>query len=477
MQQQFLTPLCVDLDGTLVQTNTLFEALLVAIKRNPLRVIPLFFAVFKGKTYVKHAIGEYTKHEQFIWLYNDEFLAFLRIEHKKGRKLILATASDFAIAQRIASELNLFDEVIASSLTMPVIASKKYILLEEKFGKQGFSYAGNSHSDVKVWERATSAILVHTSKKVSALVKKRIPVEAEFQKSKQLRLQDIVQEIRIHQWLKNLLLFVPLVMAHQIGDGRLALHAIIGFFSFSALASCMYVMNDLLDIPSDRAHNTKRMRPIALGTISAVQAIALAFILLAASFTLALSFLPFAFFHMLLLYVGINGIYSFRAKKIPYVDISILTSLYVLRIFAGSAATQVPTSTWLFYFAGYLFLFLACMKRVIELLQLQKAEDTAPGRGYSKRDTNILTTLGISSSILSCIVLGLYIKSDTVILLYNRPTLLWALLPLLIIWIVRMWHLTLAKKMPDDPVLFTSKDPVSYAIGSAVLGILLLATL
>ncbi|MDA1169242.1 MAG: UbiA family prenyltransferase [bacterium] len=477
MQQLFSTPLCVDLDGTLIKTNTLFEAFLVAIKRNPLRFISLFFATFRGKTYTKHIIGQYAKHESFVWLYNNEFLTYIQTEHAKGRILILATASDIAIANKVASELGIFQEVIASSITTPVNASTKYKVLEERFGNQGFSYAGNSHADIAVWNISSSAIFVHTPKAIASLVKKSIPIEAKFPVTKHLTLSDVVQEIRIHQWLKNLLLFVPLIMAHQIGDGKLTLHALVGFFSFSLLASSMYVMNDLLDIPSDRAHKTKRTRPIALGTISALQAIFLAGFLGITSFALALAVLPFSFFQMLVLYICINGIYSFRAKKIPYVDISILTALYVLRIFAGSAATIVPTSTWLFLFAGCLFFFLACMKRVIELLQLQKAQDTAPGRGYSKQDTKRLVTLGISSSFLSCIVLGLYIRSNNVTLLYSRPELLWALLPLLGIWIIRMWHLTLTKRLPDDPVLFTSKDSVSYGIGAAVIGILLLATL
>jgi len=476
MQQQFLTTLCVDLDGTLVKTNTLFEAFLIAIKKNPFRIGSLLLASFQGKAHVKHLIGAYTSNEQFQWLYNNEFLAFLRAEHSKGRKLVLATASDFAIAQKVALELSLFEEVIASTIATPVTASKKYILLENRFGKQGFSYAGNSRSDIEIWNRSASAIFVHTPKNIASLVTQNIPVEAEFPVAKHLTMRDIVQEIRIHQWLKNLLLFIPPIMAHQIGDSRVLIHALVGFFSFSALASCMYVMNDLLDIPSDRAHKTKRLRPIALGTISALQAVLLAIFLITISFLLALTILPFSFFQMLVLYIFMNAIYSLRAKKVPYLDISILAGLYVLRIVAGSAATNVPTSSWLFFFAGCFFFYLASMKRVIELLQLQKAQDTAPGRGYSKLDTKALITLGITFSILSCIILGLYITSNTVTLLYTQPHILWLLLPLLIIWIVRMWYLTLTNKLPDDPVLFTSKDAVSYGIGTAVIGILLLAT-
>ncbi len=475
MQQQFNTPLCVDIDGTLVETNTLFEAALSAIKRNPLRIASLLAAAFQGKAYVKHRIGQYVQEESFTWLYNSKLLAFLRIERAKGRTLILASATDTVIAQKISEELGIFDEVIANTLAKPLHASTKYTVLKERFGEKGFSYAGNSHSDLTVWNISASAIIVHASENVSSIVRKNIPVEAEFPSTKRLRAEDILQEIRLHQWLKNVLLFIPPLMAHRIQDNDVLFPAIIGFFSFSLLASTMYVMNDLLDIPSDRAHLTKRMRPIALGTISALQAVVLAGILALTSFSLAIAFLPGAFLHMLLLYIVINTIYSLRAKKLPYIDIIILAGLYVLRIIAGSAATEVPTSSWLFLFAGCFFLYLASMKRVIELLQLKSKSDVAPGRGYTKRDTELLVALGMTSSLLSLIVLGLYVGSESVARLYTHPNILWIIIPLLTVWIIRMWRLALTRKLPDDPVLFTSKDFTSYGIGAAIVGVLFLA--
>ena len=475
MPQQPSSILCVDLDGTLIETNTIFEALLVAMKKNPFRLFPILSSAFQSKAYVKHTIGEYVKNESFTWLYNNKLLAFLRIEHSKGRTLILATASDSTIANAVAKELGIFSEVIASTLEKPINATTKFQVLKERFGEKGFSYAGNSTSDISVWNVATSAIIVHAPNKVTAFIREHSVIEREFPSEKKLRIQDIVQEIRIHQWLKNLLLFVPPIMAHRIGNPETFFHTLVGFFSFSLLASSMYVMNDLLDIQADRAHQTKRFRPIALGTISALQAIILAVCVALGSFIFALSLLPLAFSAMLVLYIVINAVYSFRAKKIPYIDISILAGLYVLRIIAGSAATGITTSSWLFFFAGFFFFFLASMKRVIELLQLKQREDMAPGRGYSKRDTELLVALGMTSSLLACIVLGLYMRSESVTHLYTNPKMLWTILPLLTIWIVRMWYLTLTKKMPDDPVLFTSKDIVSYGIGTAIVGVLIIA--
>lgn len=475
MQQQFSTPLCVDLDGTLVETNTLFEAGLTGFKKNPFRIFALLLAALKGKAHVKHLIGEYTKKESFIWPYNSKLLAFLRMERAKGRSLILTTASDHSIANKVAEELGIFDEVIANTITEPVSASLKYQLLKERFGEKGFSYAGNSHADISVWNIAASAILVHTAKDIASHVRNTTPVEAEFPSTKRLTLKDVLREIRVHQWLKNLLLFVPPIMAHRIGDPGIIFSAIIGFFSFSFLASSMYVMNDLLDIPSDRAHATKRMRPIAFGTISAFQGVIIAVLLAASSFLLADVFLPFVFLQMLLIYIIINTIYTLRVKKIPYLDIIILAGLYVLRIVAGSAATGVATSVWLFFFAGCFFFYLASVKRVTELLQLANRTDSAPGRGYTKADTELLVALGLTFALLSCIVLGLYIGSKTVIRLYDRPEALWAIIPLLSIWIIRMGYITLKKQMPDDPVLFTSKDRVSYGIALAIFVVFVLA--
>lgn len=477
MPQEFSTPLCVDLDGTLVETNTLFEATISILKKNPFRIFALLASAFQGKALVKHTIGTYAAGEKFVWLYNMKLLAFLQNEHAKGRDLILATASDAHIATTIAHELGIFKEVIANTPKTPVSASKKYILLEKRFGKQRFSYAGNSRDDIRVWNSAASAIIVHAPESVASTVRKHTPVEAEFPYTKKLRIQDILQEMRVHQWLKNLLIFVPLVMAHRVQDSTALFQAIVGFFSFSLIASSMYVMNDLLDIPSDRAHQTKHMRPIARGVISARLAVILAGILFTSSCIFALIYLPTAFSSILALYFGINTIYSFRAKKIPYVDITILAGLYVLRIIAGSAATGIATSSWLFFFAGCFFFYLACMKRVVELLQLKEKTDTAPGRGYSKQDTQVLVVLGMTFALLSCIVLGLYVQSESVRLLYTKPALLWMLLPLIIIWIIRMWHITLSKKMTDDPVLFTSKDTISYMIGLATIGVLILAAI
>ncbi len=464
MEQYTKPPLCVDLDGTLIRTNSLYEAVLAVLKQKPQLLLSLVRASRKGRAYVKQIIGEESEQYELHLPYNLPFLAWLKDQHKNGRVLILATASDMSIAKKVSEKLKIFQDVIANTTDQPINASTKYKILCAKFGKQKFSYAGNSRADLSVWQCAKSGIIVNAPSNVAKQARTILPIEIEFFDEKNPLVPTILKEIRIHQWVKNLLLFVPPIAAHVLGNTEILMHAIIAFFSFSFAASSVYIMNDLLDIASDRAHRTKRHRPIASGQISISRALVLGSVLLLGSIVLALAFLPILFFWILILYFCITTAYSLRAKKIPYLDIIILAGLYCLRIIAGSAATGVPTSAWLFMFALWFFLSLAAIKRVTELVYLEHAHTVAEGRGYSKRDKKLLTALGTTSALFACIVLLLYTQSATVSELYTHPTRLIIIIPLLGIWTIRMWYLSLSGKLPDDPVLFASKDAVSYAI-------------
>lgn len=475
MSQQTLPPLCVDLDGTLIRTNSIIDAGVMAIKRNPLRIFPLFVAATKGRAHVKEKIGIYTTHEQLHFVYNTPLIAWLKEQKSRGRKLILATASDTHIATFVANHLALFEEIIASTAKRPIEAATKHIALKKHFSSQSFSYAGNSRDDISIWNIAASAVIVDAPESVQAQVVKNSTVEKIFKSPQKPVTETILQEIRIHQWLKNLLLFIPAIMAHRIDEPPVFVATLIGFLSFSFLASAMYVFNDILDLQSDRAHATKHTRPIAAGLITIPQGIGILLLLGVASMTLAYQFLPYHFFAILALYIGMNFAYSWIIKRIPYIDILFLASLYVLRIFAGGMATNIATSKWLFLFAACIFICLASLKRVAELVQLPKNKNTPNGRGYTKKDTSFVTSLGIASGVLSCIVLGFYITSSSVLYLYNTPTLLWITVPVLGIWIARIWRIALLKKLPDDPVLFASRDPISYAIIAIMAASMILA--
>lgn len=470
------TPICVDIDGTLIATNTLMETAIVAIKSHPLRIFVLCAALAKGKSHLKHLLGQYSQQEHLSFPYNHDVLKWLKAQRAQGRKLVLTSATDQLIAEKISQDLGIFDEIIASTIERPVDASKKYLVLKEYFQDQPFAYAGNSASDISVWNIADSAIIVHATKRVASFAKSITSIEQEFPQEERLTLQTVLREIRIHQWLKNLLVFVPAIAAHMVNQPAVILDATMAFIAFSLLASATYVFNDLLDLPADRLHQTKRLRPIASGSISIPHSIALGLSLGCAAILISLFMLPISFFGLLALYTVMNLVYTFRAKKIPYADIIILASFYVLRIIAGSAATGIETSWWLFFFAGCFFFNLASMKRTAELLQLGSEQNMVRGRGYKKRDISVLQFLGFLCIAFSCIVLALYITNYHVTTLYMRPALLWLLLPLILLWASRMWHLTLAKRMPEDPVLFASKDIPSYLIAGALFTVLLLAT-
>lgn len=468
-------PLCVDLDGTLVRTNTLFEGALSAIKNKPWIIIKLLTASLKSKTAVKDVIGAHTILDPSTLPYNKEFLAWLRHQYANKRTLILATASDKRIADAVARNLGIFSDVIANTLTSPVSARGKDQILRKRFGNKGFSYAGNSSADLAVWKCAASAIIVDANSDVARKVRGMVPVEAEFSSRTPISPRTILKAIRSHQWVKNLLLFTAPIAAHRIGDPVVFMQTIIGFISFSCIASSIYIFNDLFDLPSDRAHATKRFRPIAAGKISLFHATLLGVGMALTGTIIAFLFLPNAFLGILLLYIIITSTYSLRLKKIPYVDIAVLAGLYILRIVAGSAATGIPTSKWLFLFAACLFISLGIAKRVTELARLKKSQESAIGRGYTKRDKELLTALGLTSALFTCIVLGLYAISPGVSQLYSHPNNLIWMAPVFGLWIIRMWKHAIAGSLPEDPVLFAIKDYGSYIAIAALATTLIFA--
>lgn len=476
MQKYKNIPLCVDLDGTLVRTNTLLEAAITAIQKKPSVIFEMLQAALAGKIALKHVIGIHAPHNASLLPYNKEFLAWLIGQHAQGRTLILATASDKAIADAVALKLGIFADVIASTPEHPVSANSKYSVLCKKFGIKGFSYAGNSHADLAVWNCAYSAVLVDTDPNVTKKAKKMVAVEAEFLGYHTPTFRVVLKTIRIHQWVKNLLLLIAIIAAHRIFEPAILLTSIVGFLSFSLLASSVYICNDIFDLASDRTHATKRFRPIAAGEIRVSHAIYIGISIAAVSIALAVLFLPRIFIGILAVYFFITSMYSLRLKRMPYVDVGILAGLYVLRIIAGGKATSIPVSNWLLLFAGCFFISLATIKRVTELTRLDHMDTKAIGRGYKKTDKQLLKIIGTTSAIFSCIVLVFYTKSIGVTKLYTSPNTLVLIVPILGIWMARMWKHAIAGSLPEDPVLFAIKDYVSYGAIIAISGIVFLAS-
>ena len=468
--------LVVDLDGTLVYTDTLHESVLMLIKRHPPAIFALPFWLMRGKAYMKRRLNDLVSPDPTLLPYNTELVNYLKEQHDAGRMLVLCTAADQKIATRVSNHLGLFSQVLASDGQENMKGPNKRKVLEERFSRQGFSYAGDTKSDLAVWAAASSSIIVSNSQSLKTSAQTLCPIEKEFPKPK-VRIRDIAKLLRIHQWAKNLLLFVPAIAAHQVGEVGLIFTLAIAFFSFSLCSSSVYIANDLLDLESDRRHPRKRARPLASGRISIVTGLVMLPALLTASALLALQVGPL-FCWVLLIYYLLTCVYSVILKRIALLDCLALAALYTLRVIAGAAAILMSVSFWLLAFSVFLFLSLAFLKRFVEL---QEASDNAlgvnmPGRGYDCGDSQFIQVLGIAAGFVSVLVLALYIDSTASEQLYLIPEVVWGAVAVLLYWVSWIWLKAHRGEMHDDPVVFATTDRVSLACGLAFGGIVALGT-
>lgn len=467
-------PVCVDMDGTFLQTDTLVEQCVVYLKEKPTRVFDLISWLSKGRAHLKARLAR-AVHLNFESLpYNSGLLAFLQKQVELGRPVYLTTAADELVAREIADRFNLFSGVIASDGTHNLKGKEKADRLCRQFGERGFDYAGNSKADIEVWNRARHALVVGPSQHLASRVSQNVPVTY-CETDRKNYLPALWQALRPHQWVKNLLVFVPLLVGHKLGDVGLLLNAFLAFITFSICASSVYLLNDLLDLQSDRQHPQKRHRPCASGELPLAVALAAVPLLLCAAMLLAWS-VGWPLFGVMTAYYGLTLAYSYRLKSIVLIDVFALAILYTLRLFAGSAVTGVALSPWLLAFSIFIFLSLALAKRCSELYGVRRERQESPaGRGYHQADLEYLSSLGASSGYLSVLVLALYINSPEVKILYQAPFVLWGICLLLLYWISRFWFITHRGGMHEDPIVFALKDRASHWIGLLIAGIMLLA--
>lgn len=460
-------PLCIDLDGTLIRSDILMESVFALLKLNIAYVFLLPIWLLKGKANIKHQIALRVDLDVTLLPFNEKLLAYVREQKAQGRRLILATASNIKYAEQINFHLGLFDDVLASDETTNLSGSKKSKRLVEAFGDQGFNYAGNEEVDLKIWRNASGAILVNVKPALRKKVEKVSTIIKEFN-VKRNKLKTYIKAIRLHQWMKNLLIFVPLITAHKVLDYQLLLNGALAFLAFGLCASSVYLLNDLLDLPSDRKHPVKCERPLASGALPILNGILFIPILLILAFIVA-AFLPVEFLIVLAFYYIVTMAYSFRLKSVSMVDVLTLAGLYTVRIIAGATAVSVTPSFWLLAFSMFLFLSLALVKRYTELLNMQKAgTKSVLGRGYYVSDIEGLAQFGSASGYLAVLVLALYINSSDVEVLYKHPEFIWLFCPLLLYWISRMWLMARRNELHEDPVLFAIRDRRSHWMG--VLG-------
>ena len=462
-------PLAVDLDGTLIATDLLWEAMVALLKRNPLYIFLLPYWAFLGPYALKIKLAERVDLAVATLPYRTDFLAFLRSEHAKDRKLVLATASPLKFAQQVASHLGIFESVLASADGINLSSKRKAAALNSLFGQAGYDYAGNSRADLAVFESARASIIVAPDRAAAAY---QAQTESLLFPAATRGARPIFKMLRMHQWAKNVLIAVPAVLANEL-DRPATLSAVgLAFVAFCLAASAIYILNDLIDLPLDRRHATKSKRSIASGAVSIPMAISISFALALASVSIAL-FLPLQFQLVLGGYAVLTTAYSFALKRMLLIDVLTLAGLYTVRVVAGAAATQIDVSFWLLAFSVFFFLSLALVKRFVELEQAPA--DTASkvaGRGYRAADKHVIAEAGMASTFASALVLALYIDSGEVQKLYGSPWLIWPLCPIVLYLSIRIWVLARRGEMHEDPVVFLLSDwrsVMMVGVGAALI--------
>jgi 4-hydroxybenzoate polyprenyltransferase/phosphoserine phosphatase len=453
--------LVVDLDGTLIRSDLLHESLLKLVFKDPRAVLRLPGWLLKGKAHFKQQVASRVRLDIGHLPFERDFLAWLRLERAKGRRIVLCTASDMTYATAVAAHVQLFDAVMASDGSTNLSSIHKAQALTARFGSRGFDYAGNSPADIAVWAEAREAIVVNAPARVHKQAASVATVSRVFQ-SPVSRWRDWFRATRVHQWAKNLLIFLPLLGSHEFHDWSTVLHAVLAFLSFGLCASSVYLLNDLADIESDRRHSRKRGRPFASGTLPLPQGLAASVTCLLMSFALALQTLPLAFTAWLGVYLVTTLCYTFWLKRKIMVDSMVLAALYTFRVLAGAAAVDGAVGFWLLSLSMFLFFSLALVKRYSELRSMKReGRRRAPGRDYVIDDLQLVETLGIVSGFSAVLVMALYINGETVMRLYPHHQVVWLTVPALLYWISRMWLKAHRGEMHDDPVVFAMSDPVS----------------
>jgi len=448
-------PLCIDLDGTLIATDTLWEGLVSVLIRRPWLIFAVIAWVISGKAVLKREIAARHQGQGEDWPYRAEVIERIKLARQSGQPVWLVTGAAESTAKTVSAHLGLFDRVLHSSDTENLTSRRKCERLVSLCGDGGFDYAGNSRDDLAVFDAARRAIIVAPD---TAARRWGARHGAEMLALPGVSPVAIFKSIRVHQWLKNILIAVPLVLNHELANTGLVLAAVAAFFSFSFLASAVYIVNDIADLANDRQHPRKRLRPLASGAVSIPVVSVTAAALVLASIGLA-SLLSPLFWGVLLLYAVVTTVYTFVLKRKLLVDVFTLAGLYTVRIIAGAAATGVDLSFWLLAFSIFFFLSLALVKRYVELDDLPDASEIQlKGRSYVGSDRDMIGQAGIASAFSAAMVLALYVNSKEVASMYPQPALLWPLCPLILYMLLRIWVLARRSQMHEDPVVFIMRD-------------------
>lgn len=455
--------LCIDLDGTLLLSDVLYESLLALLARNPFYAFLLPFWLLRGKSALKRELAKRVTLSPELLPYDQRVLELLRTTPQRPR--VLCTASDELLVMPIADHLGLFEETLSSDGTRNLAGANKAQALVKRFGERNFDYAGNGTVDLHVWKHAASALVVNAPASLASKAAKITRI-SDHLPPETGGLRVWIKACRIHQWLKNLLVFIPVLTAHLFFDISSLTASFIAFMAFSLCASGVYVLNDLLDLSADRQHLRKRKRPFASGQIPLLSGLVAAPLLTLAGFALAAA-CNLKFTLVLACYYILTLSYSLKLKRIVMIDVVLLASLYTIRIIGGAIAIGATLSFWLLAFSMFAFLSLALLKRYTELESaLANGKKEAIGRGYGVTDLPLVQSLGAASGYIAVMVLALYINSPESLQLYGHPQLLWLLCPVFLYWMSRAWVIAHRGEMHDDPIVFAATDRTSQLVAA-----------
>ncbi len=461
-------PLVVDLDGTLIRSDMLLDGVVHGLSTQPLPTLRTLMKVrHRGKAGIKADMAALAPLDVATLPYDARVLAHIRQARQDGRPVILATAADQGLAQAVADHLGLFDRVLASDGQQNLSAEAKATVIQQQVGAGGFEYLGNSRADLPVWRHSSRAIAVNPTISRPKIEAQGITLEAYWPREVPLWCA-ILRSMRLHQWAKNVLVFVPLILSHNLLNVTAIVQSLLAFLAVSFMASAVYIANDALDVQADRHHHRKRNRMIAAGHLPLPLAAQVAAGLVTLSLMVALALLPLGFLAVLLGYLLLTTAYSLALKRIEILDVLSLAGLFTVRVAAGSLATGIAISEWLASFSMFFFLSLAFLKRYIEVwakFHDGKARgEKVPGRGYQVGDEPVLITAGMASGYVSVLILALYISSPEVRQLYDWPMVLWGVPIVLLYWLSRTWHIAHRGEIHDDPVVYALTDRSSQGL-------------
>ncbi|WP_038013012.1 UbiA family prenyltransferase [Thalassobaculum salexigens] len=464
-------PICVDLDGTLLRTDLLYESLLVALRRRPWILFLLPFWVLAGRSVLKRRLALIATEPLEVETLpaTEDLVAYLRAEKAAGRRIELVSASDQLLVAKVAARFgDLFDHVEGSNGTVNLKGAAKASALAGRH-PEGFVYAGDSTVDSDVWKVASAAVPVNAALARRASIERVTPVEAAFGKPLNT-FRALRSGMRLHQWAKNVLIFLPLLLTSTYTQPAIVLAALAAFFGFSLAASGTYLLNDLLDLAADRSHPRKSRRALASGRLPLVVGMAAAPALILIGLVLA-GLAGWGVLAILVAYLVLTLSYSFGVKSMAVVDVVVLGALFTLRLYAGHTLVDDGTPVWLLGFSMFLFTSLALVKRLVEVRGLEaRGLAEIPGRGYRAGDSGFIEMFGITSSVASVLIFMIYLAIEPAhAVRLENPGWLWVVPAAIGFWLPRVWLLARRGEVHDDPVVFALKDPPSLLLGVIAL--------